>query len=434
MPQLAAGELRVFDTRSDAASDAVLCHGTSPRAQYRTTHPSSHLSVENARTAALTAQTRAQTAAANNAITESSAKSALRSAATALRSAATALRSAATALRSAATAATNAGNAAAAQALTAAVSPATTAANTAYIPRSGDTAASGDAVVADNAAATTADDAASDETDALTAAATALGNAAQALRAAADALHDTEAESRVFQLRAEVRPGDQEYILVTTDDAPTLAVQFHGAIATTAEQRTRFLNAGAAHTISITITAPGLLTLETTGSTDTIGMLDNATDVEVAHAASGGSGGNFKFAVPVTAASLPAVFDLVVEGQDSRTDGEYTVEMDFKVAMVAMGVTAPTGITLVPASTPWATTGVSADDTTLQIKRRAEDGNTADEDYFPVYPDCFRVPDRQCDRRHHVGKRLGHQRNALWSDGDRSDGGNAGRGDCHGRG
>ena len=113
-----------------------------------------------------------------------------------------------------------------------------------------------------------------------------------------------------------------------------MAVQFHGAIAAAAQQRTRFLNAGAAHTIPIMITAPGLLTLETTGSTDTIGMLDNDADVEVARCRR-----------PVAAAAISncrragdcrfisRILRLVVEGQDSRTNGEYTVEMDFKVAM-----------------------------------------------------------------------------------------------------
>ena len=378
VPQLAAGELRVFDTRGDNnASDAVLCHGSSTRARYRTTHPSSHTSAENARTSALTAQMRAENAGstdASNTITESSARSALRSAASALRSAATALRSAATAIQRAN------------------LDPGTaiTTANDAHTPASGSgntrTPASGHAAEADTRAGDSTNDLAALKGHLITAAGN-LGTIVSALRTAANVLHDTEAESKVFQLRAEVRPGDQEYILVTTDDAPALAVQFHGAIAATAEQRTRFLNAGAAHTIPITITAPGLLTLETTGSTDTIGMLDNATDAEVAHAVSGGSGGNFKFAVPVTASSFPAAFDLVVEGQDSRTNGEYTVEMDFRVAMVATGVTAPTGITLAPASTPWGNnTGVSADDTDLQIKRRPEDGNTTDEDYFLFTP------------------------------------------------
>ena len=123
-----------------------------------------------------------------------------------------------------------------------------------------------------------------------------------------------------------------------------LDVAFHGAIATTATQKLDRLvqTNGAQDIIPITITAPGLLTVETTGSTDTVGMLDLNPDgaptgddeEEVAHAEDGGSGGNFKFVVPVTAET----YDVVVEGQTLGTTGDYTLDMDFKVAMAA-----PTG-------------------------------------------------------------------------------------------
>ena len=323
VPQLAAGELRVFDTNTTAgaASDAVLCHGTSPRASYRTSHPSSHLSAENARTAALTAQTRASDAAGTTGITESSAKSALRSAASALRSAASALRSAATALTRAD--------------LDTEAGAATTAADAAHIPASGGTPASGAAFAADTAAATPAGDGTGDETGALTTAAGALGDAAGALRTAANALHNADAASTLFQLRAEVMPGDLEYILVTTDDAPTLAVQFHGAIAATTSQRQRTLNAGDQHTYTITVTTPGLLTVETTGSTDTSGMLSGTVTAEDD---SSGSGNNFKIVAPVDDGS----YMVSVDGQTAATTGAYTLDMDFKVAMQT-GVTVPHG-------------------------------------------------------------------------------------------
>ncbi len=357
VPQLAAGELRVFDTRTDAASDAVLCHGSSTRASHRTTHPSSHTSAENARTSALTAQTTAEAAGStetSNTITESGARTALRNAATALRSAANALRSAVTAIQRAEL--TPPGDS-------------ITIADAAHTPASGGNPASGHAADADADAADGTKSLADLKTDLGTAAGH-LGTLATALRAAANVLHNADAAFTVFQLRAEVRPGDLEYILVTTDDAPTLAVQFNGAIAATTVQRDRTLSAGQQHIFPITVTAPGLLTVETTGSTDTIGMLDSTDNLtEYAHAESGGSGGNFKFVVPVAAAE----YEVVVEGQTTRTTGAYTVGMDFKVAMTTSATA--TGIDVAGAPT-WASTGIPGDDTTLQI-----DGS-ADADYF----------------------------------------------------
>ena len=389
VPQLAAGELRVFDNRTIAgvASDAVLCHGTSTRARYRTSHPSSHTSAESARTSALTAQMKAMTAEDNTAITESSARSALNSAASALRSAASALRSAATALR-------RADNDDAAD-------TADGIADDLY-----DTTANDDDYddarfaagydVNDERDTTTrregvdTNDSITDEQTALGEAADALDTAASNLRIAANLLHDTEAESTLFQLRAEVRPGDQEYILVTTGqdtaDEPDLDVQFHGAIAATSLRRNRSFTRGNQDTIPITITAPGLLTLETTGSTDTKGMLDGSDGAEVAYAESGGSSGNFKMFVPVTTAS----YNVVVEGQTLDTFGEYALGMDFKVAMNNAGNTLGTtdnAIVNVVDAPEWGpNTAVPDDDTTLQIKKIAEDGNTADADYFLFIP------------------------------------------------
>ena len=265
VPQLAAGELRVFDTRTTAgvASDAVLCHGTSTRASYRTSHPRSHLNAENARTSALSAQTSATTAQNNADISESSARSALNSAAGALRNAAGALRSAAGALRSAG----NDGAATTADGVADDLYD-TTANDDDYddarVAAGHDVNDEGDPNTRREGVDT--NDSITDEQTALGAAATALGTAAGALRTAANALHDTDAESTVFQLRAEVMPGDQEYILVTTGqdtvDVPTLAVQFHGAIAATDVQRQRTLNARLRRTISGIPTTSGLPILD----------------------------------------------------------------------------------------------------------------------------------------------------------------------------
>ena len=322
IPALAAGELRVFDTSAGTGtpviyppSDAVLCRGTSQRATSRTSY-TAHNSAERARATAATA-------AGTTGITERAAENALTAAARALTAAANALSgSAATAATTAATAAT--------------------------------------------AAAAAADDSsASDEVSA-------LGLAATALEAARDAFHTR------FQIRATVEPGDESYVLVVAladaSTGPTLAVQFHGAIESTSPSLQGLqgtLDAGDVDTRSIHITAPGLLTLETTGSTDTTGTFAMNPEVE-----SGGSGGNFKIVLPVEADDdLDAAQDLKVEGQTSTETGSYTLDMDFKVAMT----TTATAVDMADAPT-WTATEIPGDDTTLQI-----DGNV-DEDYFLFKP------------------------------------------------
>ena len=215
-------------------------------------------------------------------------------------------------------------------------------------------------------------------------------------------MHDTKGASTVFQLRAEVKPGDQEYILVTTGnnaltgvagsgDVPTLAVQFHGAIATTSVKRNRRLTRGNPDPFEIKITAPGLLTLETTGSTDTVGTLDapddenDTTNEERAYAESGGSGGNFKMVVPVITDANN--YSVTVEGQTLDTAGAYTVGMAFNVAMTTPDLVDSDNTKVIDgvAGPTWTNTAVTADDTTVQIKKIAE-ANTADADYFLFTP------------------------------------------------
>ena len=416
VPQLAAGELRVFDTSTTEghASDAVLCHKTSQRARYRTSHPSSHTNAENARTSALTAagkagtaetaagaaETAANTAANDGTITESNAKSALRSASSALSSASSALSSASSALSSSSgvsKALSNASSALAKAGNTAAANEAADAATTAQNAADAATTAKDAATTAKDAATTAANtnnnnDATDEKTalgtsgaegaldtaeGALNTAEGALNTAAGALRTAANALHSATAVSKPFQLRAEVRPGDEEYILVTTLVEPTLGVRFNGAIANKAVRRAGSLNAGDQHNYSITVTAPGLLTVETTGSTDTAGMLGPTV---TAMDDDSGSGSNFKMVVPVEADTT--AYTLSVDGQTASTTGAYTLNMAFKVAMQT-GATGITNSVTVPDAPTWEdSTGITADDTTVQIKRVPADGNKADEDYF----------------------------------------------------
>ena len=259
------------------------------------------------------------------------------------------------------------------------------------------TEATGAALAADRAANTAATDAATaraaantaaadppnrgDETAALGDAGTDLGDAARALGTAADVLDMADTKGHVpFQIRAEVKPGDEAYILVAAANAePDLAVQFHGAIAASTVQRQDSLNAGDQHPYPITVTAPGLLTVETTGSTDTAGMLSAAV---TAMDDNSGSGNNFRIVAPVGTGS----YTVSVDGQTPSTQGAYTLDMDFKVAMSTTGMTRNevmvAGALIWTDTTESETTAVLDDDTTLQIKRIVEDGNRADEDYF----------------------------------------------------
>jgi multidrug efflux pump subunit AcrA (membrane-fusion protein) len=198
-----------------------------------------------------------------------------------------------------------------------------------------------------------------------------LETARGALETARNAFHAR------FQIRAEVNPGDEEYVLViATDNNPTWALQFHGALAAATVPRQRTLNAADQHTYPITVTTPGLLTVETTGSTDTAGMLSGQV---TADDDSSGSGNNFKIVAPVTEAADGSVaYTVTVDGQTATTTGAYTLDMDFKVAMQT-GVTAPAGV-IVPNEEDWGTDDALAiavdDDEPLQIQGRA------DEDYF----------------------------------------------------
>lgn len=321
VPALAAGELRVFHTQDGDVSDAVLCRpGTD------VTSRTSYSSHNSANSAAARARTAAGNAGETNA-NVSSARSALRSAASALTSAASALTSA------------------------------------------GNTNAANDASDAASIARSFADDTTNNTTAADFEGE--LNTAAGALDIAANAFHAR------FEIRATVEAGDESYVLVVAlpnaDTVPKLTVQFHGAIeAGMASARKGLqgrLDAGEVESHSIHITAPGLLTLETTGSTDTVGTLGDGPEIE-----SGGSGGNFKMVLPVKASNAE---DLLVEGQTPTTTGSYTLDMDFKVAM---GTTSATGVTIVTAA-KWGSSITIDDDTKLEI-----DGS-ADEDYFVFEPD-----------------------------------------------
>ena len=345
VPPLTAGELRVFDTGA-GPSDAVLCHGSSPRVTSRATYrshdqSSAVTSATNAADAAGEAQVAADAAADTAAgvsgtdaelnSARSTASSALSTARSRLSSAASALDAAARALRNTAnaaltTAAKDAAGAAARRAeLAAQVARTAHADNTGTPPSNPSAQQRLDAVVAALRAVADALSGSPGTADAPGPAEQELDQAAMTLGEAAGIGHSS------FKIRADVQPGDISYILVASANAaPTLAVAFHGAISTNGSL-SGAASAGNQSSTEILVTAPGLLTLETTGTTDTMGALDNNDGVEIAHADSGGSGGNFKLYAPVTADT--DAYTLYVEGQTDTTSIDYGLEMDFQVAM-----------------------------------------------------------------------------------------------------
>ena len=380
LPELTAGELRVFDGETDPISDAVLCRGSSQVVSSRMSY-SAHDSALSSAAAATTAYEVATKAAGyhlnpdgddqtsdaidlNDVANLSAARSALSRARTALSAARSALSTARTALNRYPGTATAASAVLDAEALTGTggAAPGLTAAATALAGATGDAN----------------DDGYGD------------GGAADALFDAAGREHTG------FEIRTAIAPGDNDYVVVValentgtppsaTITTQTLDVAFHGAIATTATTSIDgSLSAGDQISYALTITAPGLLTVETTGSTDTMGMLDGPdtdadTDTDpdlVAMAESGGSGDNFKIVAPV----MTAAHTLYVEGQTSQTTGDYSLDMDFKVAMeYSPNITDVTSLTMVNGP-DWDTVGLLDDGT--DDAERPELDSTSDEDYF----------------------------------------------------
>ena len=412
IPALAAGELRVFDTTTrtdDVLSDAVLCRGSSSIASSTTSYTvhdtadaaadaaddmnatttsDDHTKATNAAAAAGAAITAADDATATPALTTrlSNARRALSTARSALSTARGDLATAAKALNSFAA---NASDPAAA----------TTAVN-AVDEQDGvadDEQAALDAFNNSNTALPPSNTA---DTQELTAVQAALGNvqtaltaAAAALTAAATALTEAaNSEHTGFNIRAEVSPGDQEYIVVVAprntgdparanEGARTLNLAFHGAIVTGTSENTNLdgsLRTGDRPSYTIKTTASGLLTLETTGSTDTAGTLDRVVsgdgDIEITMAESGGIGGNFKIVAPVTVADHA----LYIVGQNPRPTGDYTLDMDFKVAMTHVPDVDVTGAVDVADGPDWGAVNIRDDGGTV----RPELDSRSDEDYF----------------------------------------------------
>ena len=422
IPALAAGELRVFDTTTrtdDVLSDAVLCRGSSSIASSTTSY-----TVHNTADAAADAaddmdattttsddHTKATNAAAAAGAASTAADDATPALTTRLRNARSALstaRSALSAARSDLATAAKALNSFAANASDPAA--ATTAVN-AVDDQDGvadDEQAALDAFNNPNTAlppSNTEDTqelidvkaALGEVQTALAAAATALTEAATALRTAANSEHTG------FNIRAEVSPGDQEYVVVVAprntgsparanEGVRTLNLAFHGAIVTGTSDNTNLdgsLRTGDRPSYTIKTTASGLLTLETTGNTDTAGTLDRVVntiggddDVEITMAESGGSGGNFKIVAPVTAADHA----LYIAGQNPRPTGDYTLDMDFKVAMTHVPDVDVTDAVDVADGPNWSTVNIRDDGGTV----RPELDSRSDEDYF-----LFTIDDAQ---------------------------------------
>ena len=103
---------------------------------------------------------------------------------------------------------------------------------------------------------------------------------------------------------------------IATATTLALNVSFHGAIEmdpATSDLRGRLQSDTPPDAYSIVTNAAGLLTLETAGSVDTVGVLRQAAN-NIAQADSGGAGDNFKIDVPRPAGT----YTLSVRGKRPR--------------------------------------------------------------------------------------------------------------------
>ena len=398
-------------------SDAILCRKGSPIATSRKTYTSAHRSAESAASTAQDAADSAADVADDPATT--TALDALNARHTAAGTTATQsetdsaeatdantdvskVRSALSRARSALTTVENALRAAARAALTDAAKSTLTGGADAAEMAADELTTALDAEDLTTASTT----ATSAKTTAVTAAKGVLGgaNGDDALDAAASVLLTwAQQEHTGFKLRATVSPGDEEYVVVValqntatspdpqiaTATALDLNVSFHGAIEAdpaTSDLVGRLQSDTPPDQYSIVTNAAGLLTLETTGSVDTVGVLQQGTN-NITQADSGGAGDNFKIDVP-----LPAqTYTLSVRGNVPEVDvGSYTLGMDFKVAMThTPAAIIDGGSVTVLAGADWNTSpDVSVPDDGLAathtpaIKTDSHTNNNPDEDYF----------------------------------------------------
>ena len=210
-------------------------------------------------------------------------------------------------------------------------------------------AASGDAVTILNAAADTAitdsntarvasgRDAIAPATDTgtltdedATAEAGVLTTAADNLRTAAHAL----SAHMGFSINALISSGDEEYVVVisvptSATDTPTLSIAFEGVMSTDEEAPAggSFTQNNQRHPHTLRATDPGLLTVRTTGSAvDTKGTLNDGTaDIAMDEP----SGSNFEIVSPMDDA---ADYIVAVLGQTRGERGDYGLKLEFGVA------------------------------------------------------------------------------------------------------
>ena len=104
------------------------------------------------------------------------------------------------------------------------------------------------------------------------------------------------------------------------------------------------------------------------------------TGTENADDDASGTGNNFEMVVPVLGGSD---YTLTVDGQTSSTQGDYTLDMDFKVAQTITPTLTVTGITF-PAGPTWEDSTGTTDDggSTNNTEIKKEPNNSVDEDYF----------------------------------------------------
>ena len=431
VPPLAAGELRVFST-DGAPVDAVLCHDGRERARYKNAYNSVHGrdegEAEDAREDAEDAEGYAQdardAASAARTLSSTDASRAEDNARSALRTAETRLTTIAGKLDTVAGHLVTAGKGAI---VTTDDPDGDEDAGLASVAAGAARTAAAAAKTAREAPEATNDDPQEEITaldgSATTQAATAFDAAAAALITAAEALEMAATDSDVhegFQLRAEVKSDEAEYILVAvvpnpdnpgdpldisaapdpTNPTISLNVRFHGALVTT-EGDTRLggqiANEGNSIFHDLTVTAPGLLTITATSNGDLKGELRETRATVPPLAQADGTGNSFILAAPVAAGTA----SLAVISQSRTRTLDYSLAMTFVVAISRDDIetraaeNSDPAVNIVFEDAPsWGDSGdatatvITNDDTPMiQIERRAEDGNVADQDVFVFAPD-----------------------------------------------
>ena len=114
----------------------------------------------------------------------------------------------------------------------------------------------------------------------------------------------------------------------------TLDVTFHGVMPETADTSDKgsFGTDNELHTYEFIASMPGLLTVETTGNTNTVGELLDNSNMLLTEDKDSGTNNNFEIISAVNKNGSGENFTVTVQGQSATERGDYTLAVDFKIA------------------------------------------------------------------------------------------------------